>query len=45
MIRVYLAGPEVFLPKSIKKFDNYKKYMKKLGFEAVCPFDGKYSRL
>ncbi len=40
MKKVYLAGPEVFLPNSIEIFFEYKKICKEFGLEAFSPFDG-----
>lgn len=39
MQRIYLAGPEVFLPDNIAVFEAKKALCKKYGFEGVSPFD------
>ena len=38
-LRIYLAGPEVFLPNASIIFDQKKEMCAKNGFEGVCPFD------
>ena len=44
MKKIYLAGPEVFLPNSIAIFKEYKKICKEFGFEAFSPFDGEVTK-
>ncbi len=38
--RIYLAGPEVFLPNALEVFAFRKSILEKLGFTAYSPFDG-----
>jgi nucleoside 2-deoxyribosyltransferase len=40
MKKIYFAGPEVFLPDSIRILDHHKLICKKYGFEGLSPFDG-----
>ncbi len=39
MIKVYMAGPQVFLPDAAEKFEEWKAEAAKLGLEALSPFD------
>ncbi|HBS03783.1 MAG TPA: nucleoside 2-deoxyribosyltransferase [Leptospiraceae bacterium] len=39
MKRIYLAGPEVFLPEPIEEFEGIKSHASRVGFEAFSPFD------
>ncbi len=39
MNRIYLAGPEVFLPEPLEEFSKIKDYAMNLGFHAYSPFD------
>lgn len=38
-MRIYLAGPEVFLPNAVEIGDSKKAICQKYGFEGVTPFD------
>ncbi|MBP9885429.1 MAG: nucleoside 2-deoxyribosyltransferase [Leptospiraceae bacterium] len=40
MKKIYIAGPEVFLPDSIRVLEKHKAICKKYGFEGLSPFDG-----
>jgi nucleoside 2-deoxyribosyltransferase len=40
MKKIYLAGPEVFLPDSIKVLEHHKSICKEFGFLGLSPFDG-----
>lgn len=40
MKKVYLAGPEVFLPDSVRVLNQHKAICNKYGFEGLSPFDG-----
>lgn len=40
MKKIYLAGPEVFLPDSMRVLEKHKSICKKYGFEGLSPFDG-----
>jgi nucleoside 2-deoxyribosyltransferase len=40
MNKIYLAGPEVFLPDSIRVLEEHKEICKKYGFIGLSPFDG-----
>jgi nucleoside 2-deoxyribosyltransferase len=44
MKKIYLAGPEVFLPNSVQLFRNLKKLCKDFGFEAFSAFDGEVTK-
>lgn len=44
MKKIYLAGPEVFLPNSIEIFKELKKICKEFGYEAISPFDGEVTK-
>ncbi len=37
--KIYLAGPEVFLPETLAYFQKTKDLCLSYGFDAVCPFD------
>ena len=40
MKKIYLAGPEVFLPDSLKVLEQHKSLCKEYGFLGLSPFDG-----
>jgi nucleoside 2-deoxyribosyltransferase len=40
MKKIYLAGPEVFLPNSLEILDSHKLKCKEYGFIGLSPFDG-----
>lgn len=40
MKKIYLAGPEVFLPDSLKVLEHHKSVCKDFGFFGLSPFDG-----
>ncbi|MBK8399325.1 MAG: nucleoside 2-deoxyribosyltransferase [Leptospiraceae bacterium] len=44
MKKIYLAGPEVFLPNSTQILEEHKLICKKYQFEGFSPFDGEVSR-
>lgn len=39
MIKIYLAGPEVFLPNAAEVLKEKKQLVQKMGFLALTPFD------
>lgn len=39
MNRIYLAGPDVFLPDATHRFNEIKAFASELGFQAFSPFD------
>lgn len=40
MLKVYLAGPDVFYPDAKERFEEMKKVLKDHGFEGISPLDG-----
>lgn len=40
MKKIYIAGPEVFLPDSIRVLEKHKDVCRRYGFEGLSPFDG-----
>lgn len=44
MKKVYLAGPEVFLPDSVRVLNQHKTICNKYGFEGLSPFDGEVTQ-
>ena len=40
MKKIYLAGPEVFLPNSLQILESHKLKCKEYGFIGLSPFDG-----
>jgi nucleoside 2-deoxyribosyltransferase len=39
MVKIYLAGPDVFLPNAIERGNYMKNFCRKNGFEPLFPFD------
>ena len=40
MNKIYLAGPEVFLPDAKRVLEHHKSICRKYGYEGLSPFDG-----
>ena len=40
MNKIYLAGPEVFLPEAKRVLEHHKSICRKYGYEGLSPFDG-----